>query len=1653
MEDIKFRLAVDASAAVQGTQLATAQLARLALNVQRTGDAARIFETMSAQLANMAAQSDRAAKASERLNGAVSRAGHYASAFALSPQVGGILSGVAQRTDEYAALIGKLGLVSRSTVEATSTQARLFAVAQETRTGLASLGDVYFKLRQGTEALGISEARLLGVTRTMGQAMTLAGGSAESTQAALMQFSQGLASGTLRGEELNSVMEQFPPLAQALAEGMGRSVGELRKLAEAGTLTPETIIRALEASAGSVDAAFRKLPMTIGQASTLMSNSLLQTLGVMDQGTGLSRGFAQAIATLAEHMNLLVGGAGVAASVALAKVVAGIEGSGRAALARRAQILADRVAEEASAQATLRRAEAVAMHTGFVLADARATLAHATGLGASVVAQNAAIAATQRHSAALAAQLAAQAAVTTAQMNAAKAGSLATAASGMLGGSLGTVITLAGAAATAWAMWGASTTKGAQDAQESVAWTTHQIIADLDRQIAKLRERNRLRTAAPDLKAEGPGVDQLARLKTEIDRLQRPDVAAAMSYDVWAFNLANLKRQYEDLAGRVRALNVEQERSKAVAFGSVRDTWLAKYATDAEKLQAELKKATDEFKGNLPEDIERRIRSHFVKPSADDAQALAHYRNLVGDLANAQAGLSASYNDDLRQLHAGWKLSGDGVEIYRRAVDALIARQPFMVEQGRAAAAAREKEAAEYAKIVQATEQSAAAVAQRVQALQDEETAAALAGMAGMTLADAIEQVTIQRLLEARAAAMLDHDQERVDAINREIASRRELAGLINRKNGREQGARDAKDAGERRDRIVSDYLGTSTGLQIADGFDKASQSLAAFTGAFAAVVDEQQRYTTALAQQGLTSQQVAAIEARHAQARIGGYAAMLGAAKTFAREGSKDYARLERAERVFRAYQMAESLRTAAVQLGLIGTVTTAKVVGDTVMAGSDTARAGVEQGNSLATSAVKGVEAVVNAIRTMPFPLNLAAGVATGAAIAALGVAISGGTSSGSFAPTNTGTGTVLGEPGKASESIGNSIERLADIDTLTMRYSAQMAASLRSIEGRIGGVASVLARTGGVSAAAAATGVQEGFRNNALRGLEPLLRSGVFGTRTSIQAQGISAGPQSLGDIEARGLDASYFSDVVKKRKAFAITYSTSRNTVTTDAAPEVERQFSLVLGQMADSVRAAAGPLAGEFGQGLDDVKARLNAHVVDLGRIDLKGLSQAQQVEKLNAVFSAAADRMALAAMPGLERFTQVGEGYYETTVRVGTELESARVSLQGLGLGAGRLADLDVGDQDVSQALVRRALLGRDATRQLGDGVADMVRNFQGSDTELIDTWLTLDDTRTRMRQLGLDAGALGPDLLAGAGGLDKFAGSLADFEDRFIPAGQRVRNQGQRLAQQFTDLGLAMPATAAGYSALLRGIDTSNQAGKTLLGNLSGLGKGFGDLLDAVKGLASGLTDEIERIQGLQVGDGTTAGTLAAAQARFTVASAAARAGDQAALESLPTLSQGLLQLADERAGSRIELARLRASTLASLTATREAIQAAGLGLAGGFPGDSAGPTAHTAATATAGTSPSSPAPVAALPVVQPTAVPMPASAPASADPSGHAAWLAELAALRADVVRLGTELAGLRQDQGVQASALVLATQSTARALDRVMPDGDALTVRVVT
>lgn len=280
-----------------------------------------------------------------RVRGAIDGMGSAAATLARSMGgIGGALAGAfsvhgfVQAADAVTTLNNQLKLATGSSQQAAQAYGALFDIAQRSRVSFVELGGTFASIARATGEMGISQQRLLGVTEAIGNAVTVSGSSAQAANAALMQLGQGLASGTLRGEELNSVMEQTPRLAKALADGMGVSIGELRKLGSEGAITSEQVIKALESQAGKLQGEVKDAVLTVGQAFTQLKNSATVAAGDLDKASGASQALAGAMSGLSGAIDTVGAAirnhegafATLAGGVGGAAAVAGVAGLGAA---------------------------------------------------------------------------------------------------------------------------------------------------------------------------------------------------------------------------------------------------------------------------------------------------------------------------------------------------------------------------------------------------------------------------------------------------------------------------------------------------------------------------------------------------------------------------------------------------------------------------------------------------------------------------------------------------------------------------------------------------------------------------------------------------------------------------------------------------------------------------------------------------------------------------------------------------------------------------------------------------------------------------------------------------------------------------------------------------------------------------------------------------------------------------------------------------------------------------------------------------------------------------------------------------------------------------------------------------------------------------
>ncbi|MCE2918281.1 MAG: tape measure protein [Rubrivivax sp.] len=240
---------------------------------------------------------DAADRMSTALTGALSRVGLFGGGILLGlPALSGLITQAIGAADAVTTLRNRLELATGSNARAVQVFDELFAVAQRSRTSFTELGSVYATMARAGYAN-------ITVVQAIGNAMAVGGGSAEGMRAALVQLGQGMAAGALRGEELNSVMEQAPRLAQALADGLGVPIGSLRRLGEQGELTAQKVVDALTKSAPKLAEEVARSTATVSQGFTVLGNATTRFIADADKATGFTRALSQAVIGLAEGID------------------------------------------------------------------------------------------------------------------------------------------------------------------------------------------------------------------------------------------------------------------------------------------------------------------------------------------------------------------------------------------------------------------------------------------------------------------------------------------------------------------------------------------------------------------------------------------------------------------------------------------------------------------------------------------------------------------------------------------------------------------------------------------------------------------------------------------------------------------------------------------------------------------------------------------------------------------------------------------------------------------------------------------------------------------------------------------------------------------------------------------------------------------------------------------------------------------------------------------------------------------------------------------------------------------------------------------------------------------------------------------------------
>ncbi|MEA3820413.1 tape measure protein [Enterobacter hormaechei] len=209
--------------------------------------------------------------------------------------------------DNMSQLNARIERLTGSAATASQTMQNLMRISSATGGSLQDTAKLWETLSTALRDTGATNGQIIQLTETLQKIGRIGGSSAEEMANALRQFGQSISSGTVRAEEFNSILEQMPELARQIAAGMGVSIGELRQLMLDGKLTAEDALNAIQKQTGSVNAEFEKLPRTLSQANTALTNSFLSMIDSVNQATGASTGLVAVIDSMTAALDRLVG--------------------------------------------------------------------------------------------------------------------------------------------------------------------------------------------------------------------------------------------------------------------------------------------------------------------------------------------------------------------------------------------------------------------------------------------------------------------------------------------------------------------------------------------------------------------------------------------------------------------------------------------------------------------------------------------------------------------------------------------------------------------------------------------------------------------------------------------------------------------------------------------------------------------------------------------------------------------------------------------------------------------------------------------------------------------------------------------------------------------------------------------------------------------------------------------------------------------------------------------------------------------------------------------------------------------------------------------------------------------------------------------------
>lgn len=1229
-----------------------------------------------------------------------------------------------EMADTVTLLEARLKLATKSVAEFNKAQEDIYRMSQTNNVGLEATTKLYTRLSEPVRRLGGGLQEVTGIVDAFSTALRIGGATTQEAAAATLQFSQALNKGKLDGDEFKTLAETAPRVMRALADGMGVATGELKTMASQGKLTSDVIGNALLSQIKVLKEEAAGIRNTVGGAFSDLTNDAMITAGAFDKMTGMTSMLSDVIQGVSYLLFQL--GKVFKDEVADGSKVATDQFSAMTPIIKGIGIVFETLLLLGSDVAFIFRA--VGREIGGIAAQISALLNRDwSGVGRireEMIAQGKQdFAELQRFQN----RIVGITDKAMEQRNAAKNGGVTT--DSVDYATLKNVASEKDLVAVRMRLTGITKTyfndmATLQASLEAGNITTAEYVGLMSELATKTYEASK---AGKDAKKTIAGSD---------DRLKRMQEALVQSQTMF---------QKEE--------SIYDQRMRMV------DLYHSKFNTSDDDFYAGRENARKDFMAAEQASFEReRAMILAFKPKNNNEVADQQLRlsRLVQDHEDFNNKMASLRTDDLLDRLAKDKevqdASDDGINKYITSQQATL---KGLQEAN------------------QAREVSKSSIERETVAIYEQ-------ALANMQL-----QASLPVGVDGRTQADQDAALAGVQFLQTELDLRRGITAELEKQEGIKKADEDFKRMlkdWKEGSRDIADSLGSTFGdigdafgdmiKSFSDGVTDHMQIMKRMKDATKGMDDNDPRKIDAIKKANMDS----------AKAQIKSYGDMAGAAKGFFKENSKGYAVLETTEKAFRAFELALALKSMTekiffkeTEVAANATLNTTKIAGEATASAASTGLAATE-------ASAWGITAVVKAIASLPFPLNLAAGAATLAAVVAIGAKVFGSVGQGSV-PIHeqrqkaNGTGSVLGDKDAKSESIKNAIELAAANSNIELTHTAGMLRALLSIESSIGNLGGVLARGGDITTKGSetklgsfATGMTKLMTFDPFSQILDKITGGwiskttgkivnsIFGGKVTSLDVGITAGKTSVGQVARSGINGMSYEDTKKDGGWFR---SDKYRTNTQGLSAEANQQFSEVIKGMAGAISEAADLL----GLGGEQFKARLNSFVVDMGKISLKDLKPEEVQAALQAAFSKIGDDMAKFAVGDLLKFQKAGEGYLETLVRVAANYANV---------------------QSVFEAMGKSTITIRQA------GVAATER------------------------------------LVTLAGGINELASNAASFAENFLTEAERTAPVASYVATEMNKLGLGWVTTRDQFKEVALAIDTSTDAGARQYVAMMGLADAF---------------------------------------------------------------------------------------------------------------------------------------------------------------------------------------------------------------------------------